>query len=270
MDSKNNKVKEGKAVSSLQKKHSPEERKKVKIPPVPRKKKMVFRAGDVQLAVSTFLIESGSQHQSVDRHLQALPSGPAREAFLRNYKTMLIGVLGMEPEVEAESTPQTITIAVGVINAVIAITPSSLLGINNLYDVFDEYRYMSHGIKVRYQPSITYGTLKADRLQVATGVIDYADAFALSSINQALAFETKKVFALETLNCPAHDLNLQVPTWDVELQLNDVLNWYVSGGTVTVPCWWKSYNFDTFLNGTNTTGAIRYTMRLKFRTYKSV
>jgi hypothetical protein len=139
----------------------------------------------------------------------------------------------------------------------IAIQANLLASIASLWAIFDEYR-PAGPFRVFYTP----GDTSTSRLY-GIGVLDYSNSSTLTTVAEAMSYDTKKIFDLS----PYHTVRSGYAEWCGHVTGIPDMTWITTGTDVTI-AWWKTFSFnvgDSSWSISATYGWLNYEMEIEFR-----
>jgi len=182
----------------------------------------------------------------------------------RNFKKdMINNVFGSQMvRMKLRSVPFNITSSVGgITTAVIPMAYSGLSNNSDLTNVFDEVRFLPPMEFTYYSQYNNYG-VNSNYLLV--GVIDYDDSSVLATTQQALSFDTARVFYANIV--PGHADSYETACkWHGKLIGQPDGVWNTTTSYTQPVAWFKTYNLSPAIVSSTTLGFIVYTNEVEFR-----
>jgi hypothetical protein len=186
------------------------------------------------------------------------------DEYSRARREMSNNVFGaQEYRVKMHSIIQPVTTAVGgILTSVFGMAYNGLANQASFASAFDEVRFEANGHQFNYYPQLNASGANSNLL--AVGVVDYDDASAISSTNNALQYDTARLFNIGC-NPATADAEESKVHWDVHLKGQPDTVWQSTASATLGVAYLKMYNVTPSLASSTTFGYVIYTSTVLFR-----
>jgi len=192
-----------------------------------------------------------------------LPSS-LMESFHTFRRTMVRSTFGAQiVDFKMHSTLIAVNSVTSILNSVTGISFQGLANYSDLAAVFDEYQFTRNGEIVYYPNTQNFNAATGpSTVPMAIGVIDYDDSSILSSVGNALSYDTARILALSPSYDSSDALRCAV-RWPLVFIGQPDMVWTTTA-TNNVVAWLKIYAYNT-VAASLTYGYNVFTVRMRFR-----